>query len=81
MNPLVIKSLCCKRAFLRGAFLSTGSVSNPEKGYHLEFVCSDAKQAEQLVETLMFYEIRAKIVVRKSIMWSISRRARRLSSF
>ena len=65
VNPLVIKSLCCKRAFLRGAFLSTGSVSNPEKGYHLEFVCSDAKQAEQLVETLMFYEIRAKIVVRK----------------
>ncbi len=65
VNPLVIKSLCCKRAFLRGAFLSTGSVSNPEKGYHLEFVCSGAKQAEQLVETLMFYEIRAKIVVRK----------------
>ena len=60
-----IKSLCCKRAFLRGAFLSVGSISNPEKGYHLEFVCSDAAQAEQLVETLLFYEIRAKIVVRK----------------
>ena len=65
VHPLVIKSLCCKRAFLRGAFLSVGSFSNPEKGYHLEFVCSDAAQAEQLVETLLFYEIRAKIVVRK----------------
>ena len=65
VHPLVIKSLCCKRAFLRGAFLSIGSISNPEKGYHLEFVCSDAKQAAQLVETLLFYEIRAKIVVRK----------------
>ncbi|MDE6364221.1 MAG: DNA-binding protein WhiA [Lachnospiraceae bacterium] len=65
VHPLVIKSLCCKRAFLRGAFLSIGSISNPEKGYHLEFVCGDARQAEQLVETLMFYEIRAKIVVRK----------------
>lgn len=65
VNPLVIKSLCCKRACLRGAFLSIGSMSNPEKGYHLEFVCSDAQQAKQLVETLLFYEIHAKVVTRK----------------
>jgi len=65
VNPLVIKSLCCKRACLRGAFLSIGSMSNPEKGYHLEFVCSDIQQAEQLVETLLFYEIHAKVVARK----------------
>lgn len=65
VNPLVIKSLCCKRACLRGAFLSIGSMSNPEKGYHLEFVCSDTQQAKQLVETLLFYEIHAKVVARK----------------
>lgn len=65
VNPLVIKSLCCKRACLRGAFLSIGSMSNPEKGYHLEFVCSDRQQAGQLVETLLFYEIHAKVVARK----------------
>ena len=65
VNPLVIKSLCCKRAYLRGAFLGIGSMSNPEKGYHLEFVCSDMQQAEQLVDTLAFYEIRAKVVARK----------------
>lgn len=65
VTPLVIKSLCCKRAFLRGAFLSAGSMSNPEKGYHLEFVCSDLRQAEQLVDTLRFYEIHAKVVARK----------------
>ncbi len=65
VNPLVIKSLCCKRSFLRGAFLSTGSMSNPQKGYHLEFVCSDAQLAAQLVDTLAFYEIHAKIVTRK----------------
>lgn len=65
VNPLVIKSLCCKRAYLRGAFLSIGSMSNPEKGYHLEFVCSDAQQAEQLVDTMAFYEIHAKVVARK----------------
>ena len=65
VNPLVMKSLCCKRAYLRGAFLSIGSMSNPEKGYHLEFVCSDTRQAGQLVEMLLFYEIHAKVVARK----------------
>lgn len=65
VDPLVMKSLCCKRAYLRGAFLSIGSMSNPEKGYHLEFVCSDIKQANQLVDTLTVYDIRARIVTRK----------------
>lgn len=65
VNPLVIKSLCCKRACLRGAFLSIGSMSNPQKAYHLEFVCGDMQQAEQLVDTLLYYEIHAKIVARK----------------
>lgn len=65
VNPLVVKSLCCKRAYLRGAFLSIGSMSNPEKGYHLEFVCNDIAQANQLVDTLLIYNIRAKIVARK----------------
>lgn len=65
VNPLLIKSFCCKRAFLRGAFLAVGSMSNPEKGYHLEYVCADAQQAAQLMDTLLAYGIRAKTVVRK----------------
>ena len=31
---------CCQHAFLRGAFLGEGSVTAPEHGYHLEFVCN-----------------------------------------
>ena len=65
VNPLVIKSLCCKRAYIRGTFLSIGSMSNPEKGYHLEFVCNDMEQANQLIDTLLIYEITAKTVARK----------------
>lgn len=65
VNPLVIKSLCCKRACLRGAFLAVGSMSNPRKGYHLEFVCGGEAQAGQLVDTLLAYDIRAKTVARK----------------
>ena len=34
----LIENRCCKRAYIRGAFLGGGSISNPEKAYHLEFV-------------------------------------------
>lgn len=32
---------CCRRAFLRGAFLGCGSVTNPDKDYHFELVAGD----------------------------------------
>lgn len=65
VNPLTIKNTCCKRAFLRGAFLSAGSMSDPRKGYHLEFVCSNEEQAEQLRQVIRRFDIEAKIVLRK----------------
>lgn len=65
VSPLVVKSACCKRAFLRGAFLSIGSMSNPEKGYHLEFVCENIEQAIQIQDMLHIFDIEAKVVQRK----------------
>lgn len=65
VSTLFLKSICCKRAFLRGAFLSVGSMSNPEKGYHLEFVCDTQRQATQIQEVLKVFDIEAKIVQRK----------------
>ncbi len=65
VNPLLIKNACCKRAFLRGAFLCIGSMSDPEKSYHLEFVCTHKESAEQLKELIQGFEVDAKIVVRK----------------
>ena len=65
VNPLLIKNTCCKRAFLRGAFLSNGSISDPTKGYHMEFVCTHLAQAEQLRDIICDFEIDAKIVKRK----------------
>ena len=34
----LIQNRCCRRSYIRGAFLGGGSISNPEKSYHLEFV-------------------------------------------
>jgi hypothetical protein len=65
VSPLLIKNACCQRAFLRGAFLSVGSISNPAKGYHLEFVCTDTEKAGQLQSVLQDFDIDAKIVLRK----------------
>ncbi len=56
---------CCRRAYIRGAFLAAGSVSNPEKSYHLEIVCQDERQALFLAELLDSFEIEAKTIVRK----------------
>lgn len=53
------------RVFLREAFLETGSMSNPEKGYHLEFVCENESQAEKIIKTMQIFDIEAKTVQRK----------------
>ena len=64
-NTLVIQQSCCKRAFIRGAFLASGSISDPRKGYHFEIVCQDEKKAKQLQEIIRSFQIDAKIVLRK----------------
>lgn len=56
---------CCRRAFLRGAFLCVGSISDPRKGYHLEFVCTEEPKARQLQQLIQEFDIEAKIVIRK----------------
>lgn len=65
VNSLLIKNSCCARAYLRGAFLSAGSMSDPEKSYHMEYVCSGRAQALQLQAVIRNFEIEARIVKRK----------------
>ena len=65
VNPLIIKNACCKRAYLRGTYLAIGSMSDPNKAYHLEFVCITMQQGEQLREILQGFMIEARIIQRK----------------
>ena len=64
-DMLLLKKSCCRQAYLRGAFCSAGSMSNPKSGYHLEFVTPDAAQAGSLKDILSAFEIDAKIMERK----------------
>ena len=65
VNPLLVRSSCCARAYLRGVFLSVGSMSDPGKSYHLEFVCDEKAQALQLQKMLSEFQIEARIIGRK----------------
>ena len=54
------------KAFLRGVFLGAGSVSDPNKGYHLELVCRYEKFAATLCDIMASLGISAKFLPRKS---------------
>lgn len=62
----LLKSSCCRRAFIRGAFLASGSMSNPGKSYHFEIVCQDEQTAKDLQAVIRTFDVHAKTVARKN---------------
>lgn len=60
-----VQAVCCKRAFIRGAFLTAGSMSDPEKSYHFEIVCDTLDKARCIQRLMQGFDMDAKIVVRK----------------
>ena len=65
VNQLIIQQTCCKRTFIRGAFLASGSISDPQKFYHFEIVCDNRCKAEQLRDIINSFEVESKIIQRK----------------
>lgn len=54
-----------KIAFLQGAFLAVGNITNPQTGgYHLEFICNSVTMANTIVDLLKYFQLNAKIVER-----------------
>lgn len=66
VNKKLTKQPCCKRAFVRGAFLGGGSAVNPEKGYHLELATHHNALSGGLEEIFTYFSLSAKTVKRKS---------------
>lgn len=56
----------CKRLFIRGVFLGGGSISNPEKTYHLEFVTHHEDYANDFSKIINSYGLNSKVIQRKS---------------
>ncbi|WP_294349185.1 DNA-binding protein WhiA [uncultured Clostridium sp.] len=55
-----------KRAYIRGAFLGGGSISNPEKTYHLEFVTHSEEYAIDLSKLINTFGLNSKVIQRKN---------------
>lgn len=65
LDNIIVMKDCCKRAFVRGAFLAAGSISDPLGSYHFEIVCQVRSKAEQLQAILAHFNLEARIVQRK----------------
>ena len=64
-DPGITAKRCCKKAFLRGMFLSSGTVTDPEKNYQLEIVTAREETAALTASLMNFFSLQAKTVVRK----------------
>lgn len=62
----LFKRECCSSAFFRGLFLACGSMSDPNKDYHLEFVANDMVTAETISQILKENNFPPKISKRKT---------------
>ena len=65
ISGLIIQNTCCKRAFLRGAFMAIGSITDPNKSYHFEMVCTDKDKAETITSILGAFNIESRHIIRK----------------
>ena len=62
----LIKTKCCRRAYLRGIFLGAGTISDPEKAYHLEIVCNSEVLSGDVKKLINSFGLHSKSVVRKN---------------
>lgn len=65
ISPLVVATTCCKRAYIRGAFIASGSLSDPEKTYHLEFVNLYESHGRDLMALINGFDMDSKMIQRK----------------
>lgn len=72
---------CCSRAFLRGAFLVCGSVTDPEKDYHIELSVQKAKLCDDLMQIIDDIGLKAKRIIRNNSYVIYSKDAESVEDF
>lgn len=61
----LIKTSNEKKAYIRGAFMGSGSITDPKKGYHLEFVSENESNAYFLRDVINDFGLNSKVIMRK----------------
>lgn len=78
----LIKKKCCKRAYLRGAFLAGGSVNNPEtSSYHLEIFSLYKEHNSSLCEVMNMFDLNSKTLERKKGYITYLKEAEKITEF
>lgn len=72
---------CCKAAFMRGAFLSSGSLNDPNHSYHLEISCNDEHEIVFLQHLMNEHDLNAKIAKRRNTLIVYIKEAARIADF
>lgn len=62
----IVSSQCCKRMYIRTAFYISGSINDPSKRYHIEFVDNDYDHANALVDMISDFNITMKVIERQN---------------
>jgi DNA-binding protein WhiA len=65
INLAKLEDDCCKKSFLRGAFLAGGSVTNPLQRYHLELATAHRSVSRELFSILLDMGFSPKDITRK----------------
>ncbi|CQR46484.1 Sporulation transcription regulator WhiA [Paraliobacillus sp. PM-2] len=82
ISPKYLQKKCCKRAYLRGAFLAGGSVNNPEtSSYHLEIANSYQEHNDSLCELMNSFHLHARKLERRSGYISYIKEAEKITEF
>ena len=72
----------CLRAYLRGLFISTGSINDPKTSrYHLEFIVDNKEYAEYVAGLLNRYSLNSKIIKREKNYMVYVKEAEKISDF
>ncbi len=80
--PHLINKKCCKRSYLRGAFLAGGSVNNPEtSSYHLEIFSLYKEHSDSLCELMNSFDVNAKTLERKKGYITYLKEAEKITDF
>lgn len=66
LNRANLYNECCYKAFLRGAFLSSGTITDPEKEYHLEFSVAYKNLCADLIKLFDEFSLNPKKTVRNN---------------
>jgi len=76
-----IKNECCKKSYIRGAFLSTGSINDPKKSYHLEIKCHNEENAIFVQMLLNSFGLNARISKRREELIVYIKEAQAIGDF